>query len=119
MRALEGEGQSESALAFAVDPQSGALRALNQQPVHGAGPCYLSVEPGGKWVLVASYNSGSVTVLPVREDGGLDAATVVVQHQGSSINPQRQEGPHAHSIIPDPGNRYILAADLGLTHQPG
>ena len=38
----------------------------------------------------------------------------VIQHQGSSVNPQRQAGPHAHFIIPDPANRFALTCDLGL-----
>ncbi len=100
--------------ASAVDPESGALTALNRQPTHGAAPCYVSVDRTGKWVLVANYGSGSLTVLPIQEGGRLGPATAVVQHHGSSVNPQRQEGPHAHSVIVDAENRYALAADLGL-----
>jgi 6-phosphogluconolactonase len=55
-----------------------------------------------------------VAILPVQDDGRLGEATDVVQHQGTSVNPQRQEGPHAHSITVDPTNRYAFAADLGL-----
>jgi len=37
-----------------------------------------------------------------------------VQHKGSSINPQRQKGPHAHAIALPPDNRFAVVADLGL-----
>ena len=101
-------------MAYARDPSSGALRFLNVQPSHGVGPCYVSTDRTGAVVLVANYGSGSVAMLPVCEDGKLGDATIAIQHEGSSVHPTRQAGPHAHSIVVDPGNRFALAADLGL-----
>jgi 6-phosphogluconolactonase len=37
-----------------------------------------------------------------------------VQHTGHGTNPQRQEGPHAHSIDLSPDNRFAMVDDLGL-----
>jgi 6-phosphogluconolactonase len=37
-----------------------------------------------------------------------------VQHTGHGTNPERQEGPHAHSIDLSPDNRFALVDDLGL-----
>lgn len=99
--------------AFAVDLQTGELTPLNQQPSYGTGPCYLSVDQTGKWVLVANYGSGSAAILPIQDDGCLGEATDVVQHQGSNVDPRRG-GPRAHSITLDPANRYAFVADLGL-----
>ena len=100
--------------AFAIDPQSGALTLLNQQPSGGIGPCHLVVDERGKNVLVANYSSGSVCVLPIGTDGRLGDRTAFVQHEGSSVNPRRQKGPHAHSINLDRDNRFAVVADLGL-----
>ena len=100
--------------AFAIDPHSGALTALNQQPTHGAGPCHLSLDRSGRWLLVANYGGGSVTVLPIADAGHLGAPSAVVQHQGHSVDPARQQAPHAHSVVVDPTNRFVLVADLGL-----
>ena len=100
--------------AFLIDPETGDLTYLNQQSSHGAGPCHLSVDKTGRFVLVANYREGNVSVLPIQEDGRLGEASDIVQHQGSSVNPERQKGPHAHSITLDPANRYAFAADLGL-----
>ena len=100
--------------ALAVNHETGQLKLLNQQPSQGAGPCHLVVDASGKNVLVANYGGGSVACLPIKQDGSLGEATAFIQHQGSSINPQRQSGPHAHSINVDANNRFAIAADLGL-----
>jgi mannose-6-phosphate isomerase-like protein (cupin superfamily) len=55
-----------------------------------------------------------VATLPIAEDGRLQPAGSVVQHEGSSVNPTRQKEPHAHSIVLDAANRFALAADLGI-----
>ena len=80
----------------------------------GAAPCHLSVDKTGKYVLVANYDGGSVAVFPIERDGRLGSASAFVQHHGASVNPKRQEGPHAHSIYLSPDNRFAVSADLGL-----
>lgn len=107
-------GKSGVVTALAVDPKSGRLERLNQQPSEGSGPCHASVDHSGRNLLVANYGSGSVACLPIDSDGRLGAATVMIQHAGSSVNPQRQKEPHAHWIEADPANRFVLACDLGL-----
>ncbi len=100
--------------AFATDPKTGALTLLNQETSAGAAPCYISLDQAGKHTLVANYSSGSVGVLPIREDGSLAPPSDVVQHVGSGAHPKRQEGPHAHCITMDPGQRFVFAVDLGI-----
>ena len=100
--------------AFSLDAKTGKLTLLNRQSSGGAGPCHLAVDQTGKCLLVANYGSGSIAALPIQADGALGEPGAVIQHQGSSVNPQRQAGPHAHFITPDPANRFALACDLGL-----
>jgi len=108
-------GKSSGAVsAFSIDSRTGALTFLNQQPSLGTDPCHLSVDKTGRYVLVANYSSGSVCVLPIQQDGRLGQHTDFIQHQGSSVNPQRQQGPHAHSVILDTSNRFAFVADLGM-----
>jgi len=108
-------GKSQGAVsAFTIDKTSGKLTALNQESSSGAGPCHLAVDATGKCVLVANYGSGSIAALPLRDDGRLGGAGVFVQHHGSSVNAERQSGPHAHFITPDPSNQFALTCDLGL-----
>jgi len=107
-------GKKSGALsAFAIDQQTGSLRFMNQQPSLGSAPCYVVVDRTGRFVLVANYFGGNVAVLPVRSDGSLGEATDLKQHAGSSINTERQEGPHAHCIELDSANRVAYACDLG------
>lgn len=106
--------KSGAVSAFAIDEKSGKLKALNQVSTHDAGPCYVSLDKTGKFVLVANYDGGSVATFRVQDDGGLSLVAGFVQHSGEGVDKQRQEGPHAHWIGVSPDNRFVLAADLGL-----
>ncbi|MER5660600.1 lactonase family protein [Streptomyces mirabilis] len=80
--------------------------------VGGSGPTHLSVFAGH--VLTANYGSGSVTALPVRDDGTLvGAASSVLQHKGRGPHTRRQQSPHAHQVQPDPSGRWAVSVDLG------
>ena len=103
-----------SVAAFAIDRGTGKLTLLGQQTSGGAGPAHVSVDRNGQNVLVANYGGGSVEVLPIGTNGGLRAPSSFIQHTGSSVNPDRQKGPHAHSIDVDPANRFAYVSDLGL-----
>lgn len=99
--------------AFIRNPDTGRLTLLNRQASHGAAPCYVSLDGSEQYALVANYGSGTVAALPVAADGRLEPAMGVVQHEGSSLDPERQAGPHAHMIAPVPDGRLVLATDLG------
>jgi 6-phosphogluconolactonase len=105
--------KSGAVSAFAVDQKTGELRLLNQQASLGADPCYVDVDGHGRFVLIANYTGGNVTVFPVQSDGSLGASTDMKQGRGSSLNRERQEGPHAHCIVLDPNNRFAYSCDLG------
>lgn len=109
-----GGKKSGAVSAFSLNPGTGELKLLNQQSSRGTGPCYVSLDKTGEFVLVANYGGGSVALLPVKDEGRLGEASDFVQHQGVSADPGRQEAPHAHSIVPDAAGRYVFAADLGL-----
>ena len=85
---------------------------MNNQPMALA-PCYASIDPAGRYCLVANYETGNICVLPILKDGSLGEATDTVQFSGSGPNPERQESPHAHMVVPSPDGGFILAVDLG------
>jgi 6-phosphogluconolactonase len=113
LKTYEGRA-SGTVSAFAVDRQTGKLEFLNRRLTHGTDPCHLVVDGEGRYVFVANFMSGSVCVLPVRRDGSLGEASDFIQHLGSSIDPVRQKGPHAHSVTLDKANRFAFVPDLGL-----
>ena len=106
--------EPEQVAAYEIVGRAGQLKLLNRQSSLGSASCYLDVDATGKTVLVANYSAGSVVAFPVKEDGSLGEASSFMQHAGSSVDPARQKGPHAHSFVVSPDNRFAYAADLGL-----
>jgi 6-phosphogluconolactonase len=110
---LYGVGE-DKIFAFAVDPQTKKLAALNAQPSGGRGPCHVSVDPDGKNALLVNYGGATVSVAPIKQDGSLAALTTTIQHTGSGPNEKRQKQAHPHSINLDPSGKLALVADLGI-----
>ncbi len=109
------EGQKSGSIsAFAIEPGNGKLKFLNRVSSRGGAPCHLAVDATGKTLLVANYSGGNIAAFPIAADGTLGEAASFIQHHGRSVNPGRQEGPHAHSVNISPDNRFVVAADLGM-----
>ncbi len=100
--------------AFRINEKDGSLKFLNQEASLGGAPCHVTVDGADRFILLANYLGGNLSVLPIRGDGSLGPASDRVQHHGSSVNKERQEAPHAHCIILGPSNQHAFAADLGL-----
>jgi 6-phosphogluconolactonase len=108
-------GQPTGAVsAFAIQPKTAKLTLLNQVVSRGEGAAHIALDRSGKFALVSNYDRGTIAVFPVLQDGRLAEATAFVQHRGSSVNKERQEGPHAHAAAFSPDNRFVIVADLGL-----
>jgi len=103
-----------SVSAFKINPAAGDLEFLNTQPSQSIGPCYLSVDPSGRNVLVAHYRGGSCAALPLAKDGSLKPVSSFHQHTGSGMDPRRQAEPHPHAIVLDATGRHAFVPDLGL-----
>jgi 6-phosphogluconolactonase len=99
---------------YAIDAKTGSLTRLNSVPTGGGGACHLVVDKTGKSLMVANYGTGSVAAFPLAEDGKLGEATMVIKHSGSSVDPKRQRGPHAHAVVLSADNRFLFVPDLGL-----
>ncbi|MDQ6787495.1 MAG: lactonase family protein [Acidobacteriota bacterium] len=110
----EFQGKKSGAVSsFAIDQASGDLRFINQQPSLGGAPCYVSASENGKFILAANYVGGNVCVLPIQTNGQLGNPVDLAQHAGSSVNLERQESAHAHSIVLDKKNKFAFSCDLG------
>jgi len=121
-----GESKEGTVSAFAVDQKNGQLKLLNTVPSGGDGPTYVSIHPSKRFLLVANYFGGSVSVLPILDDGRLGKATDVKNDEGKIGPTQATNAPpgsfaisghdrtHAHMIQADPSGRFVLHVDLGL-----
>lgn len=113
-RRYNGILNSGSVSSFSIDPATGDLAPINVVPSRGADPCHVTFDRTGRWLFVANYSGGSISVFSVAEDGTLGEASQIVEHQGASnANPVRQDAPHVHSVTISPDNKFLYAADLG------
>jgi len=123
--ATYGANKSGSVTAFSVDPKSGALKQLNVMDSGGSIPCYISIHPSGKFLLVANYTGGSYEVIRLKPDGSLSEVTDVVKPAGpmgvynakdrppGMFGSMEPHGSRGHMILPDPSGQYVLGADAG------
>ena len=121
-----GETKEGTISAFSINRNNGSLTLLNTVPSGGAGPTYVSIHPSGKYLLVANYFGGSISVLPIQQDGKLGTAVDIKQDAGKLGPTKAANAPegsfafsghdrtHAHMIQSDPSGRFVLHVDLGL-----
>jgi len=103
------------ASAYAINPLTLSLTPLQApQPAGGKAPCHLVVDQTGRTLVVAHYHTGVVASLPIGPDGKLGRPGTLLQHRGSSVNRERQDTAHAHSVTISPDNRHVIVCDLGL-----
>ncbi|MEO7189500.1 MAG: lactonase family protein [Vicinamibacterales bacterium] len=102
-----------SVSSFSVDRATGKLTLINTESTHGADPCHLALDRTGRFLAVANYSGGNFAIFPVAVDGRLGPASQVLTRNGSGANRARQDAPHAHAVVFDAANRFLVAADLG------
>ncbi len=111
----ELEGDKDGAVgAFQIDAKSGKLKALNTVSSSGVAPCHLAVDKSSRFLAVANYTSGTVAGFHLERDGKIGALTSVETAKGSSVNKERQTGPHAHQVVFSADDRFLYVPDLGL-----
>ena len=121
-----GKDKEGTVSAFVIDRTDGKLTLLNTVKSGGAGPTFVSVHPSGKFLLVANYFGGSISVLPILEGGRLGEAKDTKNDAGK-VGPTRaasappgsfaisgHDRTHAHMIQADPTGQFVLHVDLGL-----
>jgi 6-phosphogluconolactonase len=104
------EGQ---VISYSVDLLRGSIKEVNRQSTQGAHPCHLTVDPTGHWLFTVNYSGGSVCLFPIEADGSIGNMADFIQHSGSSVNLDRQQKPHPHSIFSLPNSPYLFVPDLG------
>lgn len=106
---------SESVSAFAIDPATGLLTHLNTESTGGSVPASLGLDPSGRFVIVANYMGGTVSVHPVIEGGKVGPVSQIVTLEGQpGPDPKEQNRSHPHDVIFDPSGRYVIIPDKGF-----
>lgn len=111
--AVGEDGDNSSVSSFEFEKRLGKLSLINRQPSRGADPCYIEIDDAGLNILTANYSGGSISILPIRNDGGISSPISVLEFEGSGPDASRQTKSHLHSVRFTPDNRYLFATDLG------
>jgi 6-phosphogluconolactonase len=115
----EGDPKTSAISSYQIDPASGALTMLNQVSSGAEGPCYIAVDASGHSAYVADYAGGAIASYVVLADGTLSQPVDRVDFRNAAVfghtgpNKARQDGPHPHSSMLTPDNRFIVVNDLG------
>ena len=108
-----GAGRHGAASAFRVAPD-GALTPAGQILAGASGPCHVCAHPSGELVFAANYGGGALSMFRCTSDGDLAERLATIDHEGSSVNPERQQEPHPHSVNLSPDGAYLYVPDLGI-----
>jgi 6-phosphogluconolactonase (cycloisomerase 2 family) len=108
-------GDHSDVSAFRIDPQSGTLAFLNRQSTYGLNPVHLVVDPENRFLLVANYATGSLALLPIARNGGLQPVCDLMLLPGET-GPHRagQAFSHPHQVLLDPSGSCFIVPDKGL-----
>ncbi|GAB2286245.1 hypothetical protein Dimus_020665 [Dionaea muscipula] len=99
---------------FAVDARGRNLTKLASVPSQGGWPCHVSLDRAERQLFVSNYFGGRFAAIRLDAYGVPTPDVTVVQHEGSSVNPERQEGPHLHQALPMPDGEHVIVCDAGL-----
>ena len=99
--------------SFDFNAKNGNISLINDQETIGSGPCYISIANDNKFIFTANYGSGSISVLPLKNDGSIGPLSQLIQHEGSSVDLSRQTAPHTHSVIFSNDGKTLFSANLG------
>lgn len=111
--AIDLETRQGLLVAYEHDANSGRLNEIDRRPTGGAAACHIAFDGSSGTVAAANYLGGSISAIGTDGDGRFAESVQAIQHRGASVNPQRQSGPHPHSVIFDPAGTRAIACDLG------
>ena len=103
----------EGVRAYAIQPD-GDLKVVNQVDINGMRGCHMSTDIKGKYLFVAGYHDGKVTVIHTHRDGRLGNLMDGVFHKGIGAVNERSFRPHVCCVRPTPDNLFLCAVDNGI-----
>ncbi len=101
--------------AYTIMPD-GNLEIINFAPINGMRGCYLSTDYNDEYLFVAGYHDGKLTVLRLKDDGGIGEITDEIYHKGLGSIAERNFRPHINCARMTHDNKYLLVGDQGMDH---
>ena len=101
--------------AYTIQPD-GDLELINFAPINGMRGCYVSTDYTDRYLFVAGYHDGKLTVLRLKEDGSIGEITDEIYHKGLGSMAERNFRPHINCARMTHDNKYLLVADQGMDH---
>ena len=111
---LEYERYGCMRIRFTKRDKNGDLSRINSVNIDGMRGCFLSTDVDGKYLYVAGYHDGKVTVVHTHKDGRLGSLMDGVFHTGLGSVAERNFRPHVNCVRPTPDNKYLCAVDNGI-----
>ena len=105
--------EDEGVAVFKRD-HNGDLARINSVDIDGMRGCFLATDVDGKYLYVAGYHDGKVTVVHTHKDGRLGSVMDGVFHTGLGSVAERNFRPHVNCVRPTPHNKYLCAVDNGI-----
>ena len=81
--------------------------------IDGMRGCYLSTDQEDRYLFVAGWHDGKVTVLSLKENGDFEKITDGIFHKGLGSVAERNFRPHVNCVNLTPDGKYLCAVDLG------
>lgn len=94
----------------------GRLEKLNFASINGMRGCYISTDYTDRYMFVAGYHDGKLTVLHLNEDGSIGEITDEVYHKGLGTIAERNFRPHINCARMTHDNKYLMVTDQGMDH---
>ena len=83
--------------SFRIQPDGG-LELIDHASINGMRGCYLSTDYEDNFLFVAGYHDGKITVLRLKENGGVGEITDEIFHKGLGSIAERNFRPHVNCV---------------------
>lgn len=104
----------EGVSAYHIE-KDGTLTKINQEWIGGMRGCHVRVDSQNRYLFLAGYHDGRVTMMKLNKDGSIAGIADGVFHMGigKSVAEKRLD-PHVSCVELTPDEKYLCAVDAGL-----
>ncbi len=104
----------EGVAAFAID-EDGNLEKINQAWIGGMRGCYVETDKERRYLFVAGYHDGRVTMMRLNQDGSIGKIADGIFHKGLGISSvEKRLEPKVTCVDLTPDEKFLCAVDYGL-----